>query len=67
MLCSLSDDVYKRFRLLRVKACLQLLGWLEWKLRCSEACTLAGALQDLLCNNSCSKEAKADEVLGLFE
>lgn len=62
VLCSLSDDVHNRSRLLRVRACLQLHLWAGW-----DGSTDVQKQAHWHATNSCGKETKADEALSLFE
>ena len=69
MLCSLSDDLHKRSKLLRARASLQLCLKAGWN-GSSDAQKQAHWQQHyrtFYASNSCGKEAKADEVLCLFE
>ena len=69
MLCSLSDDVYKRSRLLRVRACLQLHLWAGWdgSTEVQKQAHWQEHYKTFYATNPCGKETKADEVLSLFE
>lgn len=69
VLCRLSDDVYKRSRLLRVRACLQLHLWAGWdgSTDAQKQAHWQEHYRTFYATNSCGKEAKADEVLSLFE
>ena len=69
VLCSLSDDVYKRTRMLRKKACLQLHLWAGWD-GSSDAQKQAHWQEHykrFYPETPCGTDAKTDEVLGLFE
>ena len=69
MLCRLSDDVYKRSRLFRVRACLQLHLWAGWdgSTDVQKQAHWQEHYKTFYATNSCGKETKADEVLSLFE
>ncbi|KAL0020469.1 hypothetical protein WJX77_007691 [Trebouxia sp. C0004] len=66
---NLSDDVYKRSRLLRVRACLPPHLWAGWN-ESSDAQKQAHwqeHYKQFYPTNSCGKETTADEVLCLYE